>query len=231
MNSKKIEFYLTLLVFVIMFTSCGNKTNSSDGLVDSDTIAFIEEPPTYHDEGYTSLGYIPCYYFDEDEEEYVTLEEKATLYVKVVNNREYYYISIDEDEDNNKYPIEKCSVNVNSHDCNGKVEIKDDNDDESLTLYMHIQAWGDTESSKVVESKDETKNTTTIEVNHHRDLQPVQEWIPCGACQGSGQCATCNGTGRNLYSSDPYAICISCSGMQKCRHCAGHGGQYQTFYR
>ena len=121
MNTNKITFFFLSLVFVIMFASCGNKTASSSEQVDVDTVAFVEDTLEIYDDDYTSLGYIPCYYFDDVEEKYVTVES-ATLYVKIVNDREYFYLAIDEDETNRKYPVEKCSVNVNSHDCNEPVD-------------------------------------------------------------------------------------------------------------
>lgn len=62
-----------------------------------------------------------------------------------------------------------------------------------------------------------------------RQPQPVQEWVPCSACNGSGQCHICLGGGNSLQN--PNSRCYLCSGTGKCTHCAGHGGHYETRYR
>lgn len=63
-----------------------------------------------------------------------------------------------------------------------------------------------------------------------RDPVPVQEWVPCTGCNGSGKCNNCNGTGQNLYSTN-YMECIGCGGSGRCEFCAGQGGHYETRFR
>lgn len=58
-------------------------------------------------------------------------------------------------------------------------------------------------------------------VEHHG---AAQVWVPCGACNNSGECQTCLGTGRSLMSGNE---CIICGGNKKCRQCAGQGGHYE----
>ena len=61
----------------------------------------------------------------------------------------------------------------------------------------------------------------------HVTMVPVQVWQPCGACNGSGQCSTCFGTGTNMSGN---SLCISCHGNRKCHYCAGNGGQNVVQY-
>lgn len=74
--------------------------------------------------------------------------------------------------------------------------------------------------------------TTTVVVEHHRNLVPVQEWQQCPACYGSGQCpyVKCGGSGW-YYIGDKATTCSMCHGSGKCTTCAGKGGQYITVYR
>lgn len=75
-------------------------------------------------------------------------------------------------------------------------------------------------------NKTDTKEQTII-VEHHRDPVPVQEWVQCSVCWGSGTCQTCLGSGTNYSGSR----CISCHYSGKCHFCNGQGGRYQTVYR
>ena len=87
-------------------------------------------------------------------------------------------------------------------------------------------------SSSSSKKSNSGNNTTTIVVEHHRDPVPVQEWIQCPACLGSGQCpfALCSGRGW-YYSGDRSRTCSRCQGSGKCTSCAGRGGTYMTVYR
>ena len=60
--------------------------------------------------------------------------------------------------------------------------------------------------------------TTKVIVEQHGSYQV---WVPCGGCNGSGQCSTCFGTGTNMSGK---SLCISCHGNGKCHYCAGQGG-------
>lgn len=60
------------------------------------------------------------------------------------------------------------------------------------------------------------------------NLQPMTEWVPCGACgHNPGVCQTCVGMGETASGRR----CISCRGTGKCHFCNGQGGRYQTVYR
>lgn len=65
-----------------------------------------------------------------------------------------------------------------------------------------------------------------------RQPQPMQVWVQCLGCYGSGQCQGCGGLGwRYISSSSPHSQCIICGGSGKCNQCAGHGGHNEIQYR
>ena len=72
--------------------------------------------------------------------------------------------------------------------------------------------------------------TTTVVVEHHRDPVPVQEWVQCTVCWGSGTCPDCSGSGTK-YIGDNLHRCWRCGGRGKCSACSGQGGRYYTVYR
>ena len=72
----------------------------------------------------------------------------------------------------------------------------------------------------------QTTQTKTVVVEQQRTPVPVQEWVPCGMCNNSGQCHTCYGLGNNFGNR-----CIVCNGRGRCTYCAGQGGHYETRYR
>ena len=72
--------------------------------------------------------------------------------------------------------------------------------------------------------------TTTVVVEHHRDPVPVQEWVQCTTCWGSGTCPDCAGSGTK-YIGDNLRRCWRCGGRGKCSSCSGQGGRYYTVYK
>lgn len=72
--------------------------------------------------------------------------------------------------------------------------------------------------------------TTTVVVEHHRDPVPVQEWVQCTACWGSGTCPDCAGSGTK-YVGSSLKRCWRCGGRGKCSSCSGQGGRYYTVYK
>ena len=218
---KKLLLLSIYVVFALFIVSCGGNSKPAQEEYPVDSIEWvIDEPKKGPD--YQSLGSIPCYYYDAEEEKYEICEE-AVLYVVVINDKEYYYVGIDEDEYDEKFPIERCSIEINGHDCNGRVNI------DSIDLYMHIQAWGGRNmDSEEKNNSNNSNGTQTIVVEHQRSLQPMQVWIPCGGCGGSGQCNTCLGTGTSMSGE---SLCISCHGNGKCHFCAGQGGHNEVQYR
>lgn len=70
------------------------------------------------------------------------------------------------------------------------------------------------------------------QVREYTETVPVQVWQPCGACNGSGQCQVCYGSGWT-YSNSSYngkKACSACHGTGKCTLCGGRGGQNVVRY-
>lgn len=83
-------------------------------------------------------------------------------------------------------------------------------------------------SSDVSTSPSKTKASSgSINNNPSRQLQPMQVWVKCLACNGSGQCHICYGSGTSMSGS----LCYLCNGRGKCTHCAGNGGHNEVQYR
>ena len=85
-------------------------------------------------------------------------------------------------------------------------------------------------SSTSGSSSNTGNSTTTIHVEHHRDPVPVQEWVQCTACWGSGNCPDCAGSGTR-YVGDNLRRCWRCGGRGRCSSCSGQGGRYYTVYK
>lgn len=80
-------------------------------------------------------------------------------------------------------------------------------------------------SSSTSTSSNSSNNSTPT-----RQLQPVQEWIPCIGCGGTGLCTYCQGKGKRWYGNN-YENCITCHGNMYCQQCYGKKGYYKTVYR
>lgn len=86
-----------------------------------------------------------------------------------------------------------------------------------------------------------TQTTTTpqtkegeqkIIIEHKRDPIPVNVWVQCNICGGSGKCQTCGGTGIFTGWSGNKTLCeYGCGGSGKCSFCAGQGGHYEVQYK
>ena len=85
-------------------------------------------------------------------------------------------------------------------------------------------------SSSSASSSSSNSGTQTIIVEQHG---PVQVWVQCITCYGSGSCHLCNGSGwdKHAYANGRYTRCISCGGNGRCSYCSGRGGRYETQYR
>lgn len=84
----------------------------------------------------------------------------------------------------------------------------------------------------VINQTTTTNTTTNGSQQPQRQLQPMQVWVQCPLCGGSGKCSTCGGLGwRFLTNSQPHAQCINCGGSGRCSGCAGQGGHYEIQYR
>lgn len=62
-----------------------------------------------------------------------------------------------------------------------------------------------------------------------RNAVPIQEWMQCTSCFGTGRCSWCNGQGV-LYDYNGERDCPTCIDG-RCGICAGQGGHYETQYR
>jgi len=79
-------------------------------------------------------------------------------------------------------------------------------------------------------STNSKSGTSTINVEHHRDPVPVQEWVQCTACWGSTICPNCAGSGTTYIGSNLHR-CSRCGGRKICTSCSGKGGRYITVYK
>lgn len=61
--------------------------------------------------------------------------------------------------------------------------------------------------------------TTRVAVisEYKGDDQPLEEWVKCSKCDGTGACQKCKGTGDD-------GSCSSCKGTGLCSSCKGQGG-------
>lgn len=62
---------------------------------------------------------------------------------------------------------------------------------------------------------------------------PVQVWVPCWDCNGSGECVYCHGRGWNFVTNSSGEIlttqeCNICFGNGRCQVCMGARGHYET---
>lgn len=165
------------------------------------------------------IGPIDCYSYNDEGN---MTPCNAILYVKSFEGEKYYYVSI-------KGSTEKYSV-TKSYDEEGFNGFFSTN---NKFYYLNIQPWGSSSRGNREIDNDGQRNSEKsqkIVVEHHRDPQPVQEWVPCTGCNGSGKCFNCNGTGQNLYSTN-YMSCVGCGGSGRCEFCAGQGGHYETRFR
>lgn len=75
-----------------------------------------------------------------------------------------------------------------------------------------------------------TNTSTNNSQTQTRQPQPMQVWVPCYMCHGSGQCQTCMGQGWLGTATNPRK-CWNCGGTGKCTTCGGHAGHNEIQYR
>lgn len=115
-------------------------------------------------------------------------------------------------------------------DWTGDCDIKGNEIKGSRHLYSSSSSSSfKSSSSSSSNSSNSGNKTTTIVVEHHRDPVPVQEWVQCHICYGSGRCTIiyCN----NGWNPNTRMECLGCRGSGRCSACAGRGGTYMTVYR
>lgn len=93
--------------------------------------------------------------------------------------------------------------------------------DKDLNDVLCKYVAGNASSTGNISQGNNSQNSQPAVIEHHG---AVQVWIPCEACNNSGQCQICHGTGRSIMRGDP---CITCGGNKKCTFCAGNGGHYE----
>jgi len=217
-----------IVLVSILLLSCKNQSSGSESHKDSavDTVVSKDETDTETSiSDYQEIGPINVYnYVSGYDADYMHVE-KNTLYVKTLRGSEFFYVSL-KSYDEEKFPVEKGEYEEGGEWFNGRIETGE------LTVYVNIPLWGEVsrKTSKGDEVNEEETKPQRIVVEHHRDPQPVQEYVQCNICFGSGKCMTCNGTGENLYTTN-YHRCNTCGGSGRCTYCAGQGGHYETRYR
>lgn len=75
----------------------------------------------------------------------------------------------------------------------------------------------------------EEKKTDPAPQPQPRQPQPMQVWVYCGVCGGSGQCIICNGLGWRMLANKQ-TTCSNCGGNGRCNGCAGQGGHNEVKY-
>lgn len=99
-------------------------------------------------------------------------------------------------------------------------------------LYKRTTAPANVATCSLIRSKSNSSNNnqqTVVVEQPARQQQPMQVWISCGGCNGSGQCRGCNGSGTTVAVST-IRVCGMCGGNGKCMMCAGHGGHNEVRY-
>lgn len=93
-------------------------------------------------------------------------------------------------------------------------------------------ATTNTTSNTSKNSTSSSGTTQTVVVEHRRDPVPMQVWVQCTGCFGSGMCQSgCGGTGWFTGWSGNSTRCVGCGGSGKCQFCAGQGGHYDVQYK
>ena len=91
------------------------------------------------------------------------------------------------------------------------------------------------ETPKQEVAKQETTTSEkkeTIIIEHKHDPIPVNVWVQCNICGGSGRCQTCGGSGIFTGPAGNKTLCsFGCGGSGKCSFCAGSGGHYEVEYK
>lgn len=79
-------------------------------------------------------------------------------------------------------------------------------------------------------STDSNRSTSSQPpVKQKREKVPVQVWVKCTNCLGSGQCPYCYGQGEYVNTYGQTVDCPVCTNG-KCNMCAGHGGHNEVEY-
>lgn len=86
-------------------------------------------------------------------------------------------------------------------------------------------------NTSTIGSGQSTQQTTTT-TSPGQTLVPVQVWVPCSGCGGSGKCPVCYGSGRYGSATSSVTVqCECCKGNGICPYCHGAGGSYRTEYQ
>jgi hypothetical protein len=97
-------------------------------------------------------------------------------------------------------------------------------------LYKRTTAPANATTCSLIRSRRNSSNNNQQAVvveQPIRQQQPMQTWVECGFCHGSGQCHVCLGRGRGPMQN---GSCLTCGFSGRCTHCAGQGGHYEMRY-
>ncbi len=111
-----------------------------------------------------------------------------------------------------------------------KIDTPKHNTSDTSSSNSSYSSSSSSSSTNTSSSSNSGNKTTTVVVEHHRDPVPVQEWVQCTTCWGSGTCPDCAGSGTK-YVGDNLRRCWRCGGRGKCSSCSGQGGRYYTVYK
>lgn len=93
----------------------------------------------------------------------------------------------------------------------------------SFAVLLLFAACNNPQQPPIIIMKD------TVKKNPEPGRTPMQKWIECPHCFGTGQCPQCLGAGV-LYGPNGEYICPVCHGDGDCFYCAGHGGHNDIVY-
>lgn len=213
----KIQFSLGENVFVTEDESEEKAVNHQASNIDD-----YASPSINTKRSYEEIGSINVYFFVHSRNHSDRPEPGWKLYAKQFNSDIFYYIKKDDSNDN-YYLVSKCDFSYDGYTFNA---VAGDG-----YYYFNVPAWPQSEAKS--ENDSDSDNQGNINESYHQthDPQPFEVFVPCGACNGSGICQSCNGTGQNLSYMSGYMQCGSCGGFGKCRWCGGRGGEKHIEYR
>lgn len=141
---------------------------------------------------------------------------KISLYDYII--KKYIWISDYSSYKISNIFVQNMDLSHHSQSDNNENYSSNENKHRSSESYSNKESDSYDNSSK-------SPSTSNIVIENRRDPVPIsrQEWIPCGACQGTGDCHVCWNTGGTESTE-----CLSCRGTRKCSYCNGERGHYET---
>lgn len=145
------------------------------------------------------------------------------LLCKAVNGRTMYFVK--PQNESNVYPVIHDWGEVGDGEVlNGRVRIK------GKEYYLNTPEYDDNlsedDSEPLQNSSPSSSSSSQYRPQLHVTTVPMQVWEPCLACNNSGQCHVCYGTGTTPMGYN----CITCNSTGRCSTCAGNGGKNVVKY-